>query len=99
MIKNHTGKDLRALRIENGLTQKDAADIFLVSRGTYSSWESRYKNKKLPTRVIKDEAFWMMLIRSPFISKKNIEFKQAQETKTKKGFIEWLKTILKNLFK
>lgn len=99
MIKNHTGKDLRALRIENGLTQKEAADIFLVSRGTYSSWESRYKNKKLPTRVIKDAGFLMLLIRSPFISKKNIEFKQTQETKNKKGFLGWLKAILKNLFK
>lgn len=46
-----TGKFLREMRVSYKKTQKQMACLFNVSRGTYSSWESRYKNKILPESV------------------------------------------------
>lgn len=48
-----TGSDLRKQRLFLGLTQKKMAHYFGVSRGTYSSWESKYKHKRLPIYVQK----------------------------------------------
>lgn len=98
MIKRtYTGKDLRHLRIVNCVSQKIAADLFLTSRGTYSCWESRYKNKKLPKRVTSDAGFFMLLTKSSFIQRDKKTF--TQKKKNKKGFLRWLKAILKNLFR
>lgn len=48
-----TGSDLRKQRLFLGLTQKKIGEWFGVSRGTYSSWESRYKHKRLPIYIQK----------------------------------------------
>ena len=45
-----TGKDLRKIRIEYGMKQKEMAKCFKISRGTYSCWESRYKDLPLPRK-------------------------------------------------
>ena len=44
------GRQLREIRIEKKMTQKEMADYFGVTRGTYSCWESRYKDKLLPRK-------------------------------------------------
>lgn len=36
---------IRSFRLRMKLTQKDMAWVLKTSRGTYSSWESRYKSK------------------------------------------------------
>lgn len=46
-----TGSYLRDLRVAHNKTQKQMSELFGVCRGTYSSWESRYKNKALPVKV------------------------------------------------
>lgn len=50
MIK-FTGTSLRTIRISYGYTQKRMAELFETKRGTYSSWESKYKNKILPRKT------------------------------------------------
>lgn len=49
-----TGKDLRRVRILSGLTQKEMSRKFKVTRGVYACWESRYKNKRLPSNIKTD---------------------------------------------
>ena len=49
----HTGSLLREIRLSYKKTQKEMACLFEVSRGTYSSWESRYKYKILPEKVFR----------------------------------------------
>ena len=44
------GRQLREIRIEKKMTQKEMADYFGVTRGTYSCWECRYKDKLLPRK-------------------------------------------------
>lgn len=46
-----TGSSLRTIRISYGYTQKRMAELLATKRGTYSSWESKYKNKLLPKKV------------------------------------------------
>lgn len=53
MIIEHTGFWLREQRLYWCKTQKEMAKFFGVKRGTYSSWESRYKRKKLPHKILK----------------------------------------------
>lgn len=48
-----TGSDLRKVRLEFKKTQKQIGELFGVCRSTYSSWESKYKEKSLPKKVIK----------------------------------------------
>ena len=83
MVKK-TGKYLRELRIMNGLTQKEAAEIFSTNRGTYSSWESRYKKKILPKKVLSNYAIKMLILNHPAISKEN-------KKEIKKGLLEGIK--------
>lgn len=52
MTDYHTGAWLRSIRLYCHLTQKKMAELFGVKRGTYSSWESKYKDKRLPNNVI-----------------------------------------------
>lgn len=54
MIYNdyRTGTWLRSIRLYNSLTQEEMAKFMGTNRGTYSSWESRYKHKHLPSYVI-----------------------------------------------
>lgn len=49
-MKIFTGHELKMIRKTEGKTQKEMADFFNVSRGTYSCWESRYKHKPVPKR-------------------------------------------------
>lgn len=48
-----SGHRLRDERLYWGKTQKQMAVWMGVSRGTYASWESRYKNRNLPENVRK----------------------------------------------
>lgn len=53
-MKIITGKDLRRARMLSGLTQKEMSRKFKVTRGVYACWESRYKNKRLPSNIKTD---------------------------------------------
>lgn len=89
-----TGQWLRELRIANNLTQSDAGEIFGVKRGTYAAWESKYKARILPEKILKSDGLtW--LIRFDVRAKKEEE-KNKKESITRR-IIKWIIT-LKNLF-
>ena len=101
MVKQ-TGKWLRELRILNGLTQAQAAELFNTKRSTYSCWECRYKRKLLPVAVRESDTMRMLIMQHPAIS---TSFKHVEEEilETKKENIfermkKWIKQ-LKNLLK
>lgn len=48
---NITGRHLREIRLYYDQSQKQMAQLMGVCRGTYSNWESIYKNKKLPKSI------------------------------------------------
>lgn len=47
-----TGRWLKGIRLYDGLTQKEMASRLGTNRGTYSSWESRYKQRRLPQKIL-----------------------------------------------
>lgn len=49
-MREFTGNDLKLIRRAESKTQKEMADFFNVSRGTYSCWESRYKHIPVPRK-------------------------------------------------
>ena len=57
----HTGLWLKEVRLANRLKQREACEFFKVSRGTYSSWESRYKARILPQSVLNNEGLCLMI--------------------------------------
>ena len=75
MVKQ-TGKWLRELRILNGLTQEQAAELFGAKRSTYSCWECRYKRKLLPLTVRDSDTMRMLIMQHPAIS---TSFKHVEE--------------------
>ena len=40
-MKKATGKDLKKLRLEIGLTQKELAELLQIPQGTIATWERR----------------------------------------------------------
>ena len=60
----HTGSLLRQIRLSYKKKQKEMACLFGVSRGTYSSWESRYKYKFLPEKVFRKLPFIVGILNS-----------------------------------
>ena len=57
----YTGLWLKEIRLANRLKQREACEFFKVSRGTYSSWESRYKARILPQSVLNNEGLCLMI--------------------------------------
>lgn len=49
---DYSGSWLRGIRLYDGLTQKEMANRLGTNRGTYSSWESKYKRRRLPQKVL-----------------------------------------------
>lgn len=52
MFDDYSGSWLRGIRLYDGLTQKEMANRLGTNRGTYSSWESKYKRRRLPQKVL-----------------------------------------------
>ena len=99
-----TGEFLKQLRKKNGLTQKKTAEMFRTNRSTYSSWENKYRNKKLPKSVTQNNAFTILRFNLTYkeyymFCEKHREEIRKQSKIEKKGFIKCLKAMLKNLFK
>lgn len=92
MIKM-TGKWLKELRIANNLTQADAAEIFGVKRGTYAAWESKYKSKILPEKVLKSDGLSWLIHFNVRAKKEELRTKET----LKRRIIKWIR-MLKNLF-
>lgn len=49
-MREFTGNDLKLIRKAEQKTQKEMAEYFRITRGTYSCWESRYKNRPVPRK-------------------------------------------------
>lgn len=97
-----TGRWLRELRILNGLTQAQTAELFGTKRSTYSCWECRYKTKILPERVIHSDTIKMLIMQHPAISTsfRHVveEIKENKKQTIFERIKQWIKQ-LKNLLK
>lgn len=82
MTDYHTGAWLRSIRLYRQFTQKEMAKRLGTNRSTYSTWESRYKEKRLPNNVI------LMLI------KLQIEIHKNRKEKTESIFRRIIKWIM-----